>query len=63
MSEKERIIQDKKTFAKECRDCFKETCPKVKMHSVLKKSSVSCLEAFTFLGFKAELDQIKEQKN
>ena len=55
MSDKDRIIQDKKTFAKECRECFKNKCPKNEMHSVFKKSSVSCTEAFKFLGFKAEM--------
>jgi len=63
MSDRERIIQDKKTFAKECRECFKKTCPKVEMHSVLKKSSVTCTEAFGFLGFEGEMNELNKQKN
>ncbi len=63
MSDKEKIIQDKKTFAKECRECFKNTCPKNEMHSVFKKSSVSCTEAFKFLGFEAEMKELDKQKN
>lgn len=62
MSERERIIQDKKTFAKECRECFEHTCPEYEMHSVVKKKSVTCTEAFTFLGFENEMKELNKEK-